>query len=72
MAAFEVVVAQERAEVALDLGGVMYQAWRPATRKHTSSSVRVMRSTKPLVRGVAPLVVGCTMPSIPPYFDFHW
>jgi hypothetical protein len=37
---------------------------RPATRKHSSSNVLFMRSTKPLVRGLRIRVVRCSMPSI--------
>jgi hypothetical protein len=37
---------------------------RPCTRKHSSSSVRFMRSTKPLVRGLRTFVVRCSMSSI--------
>src|SRR5690606_34094543 len=41
-----------------------YHVCRPCTRKHSSSSVRFMRSTKPLVRGLRIFVFRCSISSM--------
>jgi len=57
MAALEFVEGEEGVEVDLKLSGVPGHLVRPPMWKHSSRSVRFIRSTKPFMRGERTFVV---------------